>query len=80
MTKTPGLDQSQAHAQAARTLSLALGRQQVLARKIARTDRDEKANLVQEAKDAATAVTAARKVLRDAYLAYTNPFGVKKTV
>lgn len=75
-----GADQSRAHAKAAITLSEVLAHQRELALTIAKAERDDKAAYVQDAKNAAVAVKAARAAERKAYLAYTNPFGVVKTV
>ncbi len=79
-TYIPGATQSEAHARAARNLSEVLRQQRELALKIAAAPTDQKAFYVEDAKNIAVAVKAAREVLRKAYLEYTNPFGVKKTV
>ena len=75
-----GSDQLRAHAKAAVTLSEVLAQQRELSLKIAGAPTDQKAFYVQDAKNIAVAVQAARAAERKAYLAYTNPFGVVKTV
>lgn len=70
MTKIAGVTQSQEHAKAARTLSDALAYR----RSLSETAEPE------DVWDADLAVEAARRVLQKAYLKYTNPFGVRKTV
>ncbi|QWY84120.1 hypothetical protein SEA_A3WALLY_313 [Microbacterium phage A3Wally] len=75
-----GSDQLRAHAKAAVTLSEVLEKQRELGLTIARASQEEKAAYVQDAKNMAVAVQAARAAERKAYLAYTNPFGVVKTV
>ena len=72
MTTTPGLDQSQAVTRAAQELSDAKRQYDYAFSHTWNTTRQR-----DEAKDR---LIAAKAQYKAAYLAYTNPFGVKKTV
>ncbi|URP22347.1 hypothetical protein SEA_BIG4_314 [Microbacterium phage Big4] len=85
MTKTPGLDQSQAVTRAAQELSRAKSELSHIRNMMwaytggpgERFPEAEGRRKLDEAKDRLAAAQAQYKV---AFLAYTNPFGVQKTV
>jgi hypothetical protein len=73
MTKTPGLDQSQALTRAAQKLSAARKRYDVAAHEVGGED------TVLEYQRASDVLENAELAYKAAFKAYTNPFGVEKT-
>ena len=75
MTKIAGVTQSREHAKAARTLSDARASLLMWQRYLERGS-----DVAEDVENAEIAVEAAQSALRKAFLKYTNPFGIRKTV
>lgn len=76
MALSHGEAQSRAHAEAAKTTSVAIAAARKAEERFWDNDTQQNLDLWDDARDV---VTAARSAERKAYLAYTNPFGVQKT-